>query len=168
MVVKKKVVNETFKKHSELMMKYADMVDIKEAMRSRHTGLGKVRDKVVHLKNYWNETQSYYSLGQAIIMMGALVPLALFNFNLFLNELGFGFVIPVAFTTFFIFIAVCSFFVVGYLSYCKFGLIRRNMEISSLISPAEMANIDFLQKIFDKVTVIEKRLDDLEDDCHGR
>ena len=161
-----KEANQVYEEYKKMMSSYSDKIDYNSAMRTPRKGLPGLRDRIVNFRLYWNETQSYYSLAQAIVLLTALVPMALVNANGMFEYLGLDFRIPVAFTSIFILFAGVSFIVFGFLAYRKLRLVKRNMETSGLLSPSTFMVMDYLIRMEQKIDKTQKELEELKNDVH--
>jgi len=141
------------------MRKYVDAVNMKKALHVNRKGLGGIRDRFVNFKSYWTETQSYYSFAQALFLLTALVPTAILNINNALSFLGLEFDIPVGLTSFFVMVAAVGFFFFGFLSYKKFKLVKRFLEIGVSVSPFPFMTFTLFNKMNDDIKLIKEKLE---------
>lgn len=139
-----------------IVHQYSEDIDMDSAMHSQDNGLVRVKDRFVHFKAYLNEAQSYIGVVTMVFTLLALVPIAFEHINEVFGMVGSGFSFPILYTSFFVGILYVVFILFGYLSYCKAGLVKRNMEISGLISPSTYMILDYCMSIEEELNEVKK------------
>jgi hypothetical protein len=141
---------EAFKKYKQDLATVTDGLSLGEAIKSDRTGTKGIRDNFVLLKMALQESLSYFSIVQFVIIF-TFVPDAIEKLNSFLKAIYLPYQFPVDSLSIVAFLFLCFIFIFGIISYRFFGLARRANEVSALYSPGNLL-------LYKKLCDIENRL----------
>ena len=154
-----------FEEYSKQIEDATNNINLKLSSNTKRKGKSRFRDKLVFYKYAWQESLSFMSVLQSVIIFMALIPAAIISLNEFFVWMNIPFIFPVHISSLFAICFIIFVFFFGLIAVRYIGTISSTGEISAKMNPGNYLIWEKLEKIEVKV---EKLYEEIEKDTHNR
>ena len=112
-----------------------DQIKLRKSVKTDRLGIRKFRDWLPFYKQAWSIAEGYVGLPKALVYWLALTPLAITSFNGFMDTFGIGIQVPLDYGSMLAVALVVFIMAFGFLSWTRFGLQRRSLELGGKQNP---------------------------------
>ena len=144
-----------FKEYSKKVEEATNNINLKLSSNTKRKGKSKLRDKLVFYKYAWQESLSFMSVLQSIVIFMALIPASIISLNEFFIFAGIPYTFPVHISSVFAIIFIVFVFVFGLVAVRYIGTISSSNEIGAKMNPGNYM-------LWEKLEEIEKTLEKLK------
>ena len=146
-----------FEKYSKEVEEATNNINLKLSSNTKRKGKSKLRDRLVFYKYAWQESLSFMSVLQSIVIFMALIPASIVSVNEFFIWMNIPFVFPVHISSLFAIIFIIFVFVFGLVAVRYIGTISSSNEIGTKMNPGNYM-------LWEKLQEIEKTLENLKEE----